>query len=173
MAKDFLRVRPALVVGAALLLGGGFLLPAAAQTAAPAAVSATGPAAARAVIEARKAVFTLIAASFRPLGEVVKGNKPYDAAEVQKRIARIVFLSEFLDESFPDFSNTGLPDTKTKADAWTGHDDFAKKIKSFQDASAALQKVNATEKGATDAFKTAVGALGQECKGCHDTYKEK
>ena len=153
------------IVAAALLAGVGLAVPAQAQT--------VGPSPSRSAIETRKAVFTLIANSFRPLGDVVKGNKPYDAAEVQKRIARIVFLADFVDEGFPDVSNTGLPDTKTKAEAWTNHDDFAKKIKSFQDASASLQKVNLAEKGNTDAFKTAVAALGQECKGCHDTYKEK
>lgn len=167
MAKVFSFVRPAAIAGAALFLGAGFILPAAAQTAAP------GPSPSRSAIEARKAVFTLIASNFRPLGDILKGAKAYDAAEVQKRIARIVFLTEYVDDSFPDVSNTGLPDSKTKAEAWTNHEDFAKKIKSFQGAAASLQKINLTENGATDAFKTAVTALGQECKSCHDNYKEK
>ena len=170
------HVRPAFIAGAAFILGASYVLPADAQTppASPApAAATTGPSPSRSAIEARRAVFALIGSNFRPLGDVLKGNKSYDAAEVQKRISRIIFLSEFLDESFPDVSNTGLPDTKTKADAWTNKDDFAKKIKSFQDASLALQKVNAAEKGATDAFKASLAALGQECKGCHDNYKEK
>ena len=163
MAKFLTNVRPVVFVGAALLFGVG----------AAVAQTATGPSPSRSAIEARKAVFTLIASNFRPLGEVLKGNKAYDADEVQKRTARIVFLSEFLNEAFPDVSNTGLPDTKTKAEAWTNHDDFAKKIKSFQTAAVSLQQAEASDKSGGDVFKTAVTAQGQECKGCHDTYKEK
>ena len=165
MAKISNTARSVLMAGAVFVLGIGGVLSASAQTVAPSP--------SRSAIEARKAVFALIASNFRPLGEVVKGNAPYDAAEVQKRIDRIVFLSGFLDDAFPAVSNTGLPDTKTKADAWTNHDDFAKKVKSFQDVALSLQKVNASEKGGGDAFKAAVGAVGQECKGCHDVYKEK
>ena len=153
-----------LAAGVAVAVIAGLAVPAMAQV---------GPSPSRSAIEARKAVFTLIAANFRPLGEIVKGNKAYDAAEVQKQVDRLVFLGGFLNESFPDVSNTGLPDSKTKAEAWTNHDDFVKKIKTFQDASVALQKVVVADKSASDAFKAAVGAVGQECKGCHDVYKEK
>jgi len=38
---------------------------------------------------------------------------------------------------------------------------------------AALAEVVDKEKGATDGFKAAVAALGQDCKGCHDAYKLK
>jgi len=172
MIWNISTLRVAAIAGAALVVGVSVTIPADAQTAAPAA-PASGPSPSRSAIEARKAVFTLIGNSFRPLGDVLKGNKPYDAADVQKRIARIVFLSELLDESFPEVSNTGLPDTKTKADVWTAHDDFDKKVKEFQSHAKALQQVNLTEKGATEPFKTSLAALGQDCKGCHDTYKEK
>jgi cytochrome c556 len=158
-----------ILAGGAALAGAILLtLPAVGQNAAPAA-----PSQARQAVETRKAVFHLIGANFRPLGAVLKGEKPYDAAEAEKRIARLVFLTELLDEAFPDFSNVGLPDSKTKADAWTSKDDFAKKTKEFKENSAALQKVNAAEKAQSEAFKSALSAVAQNCKGCHDTYKEK
>jgi cytochrome c556 len=56
---------------------------------------------------------------------------------------------------------------------WTNRADFDKRLKDFQAHAAALVQVNATEKGATDGFKAAVIALGEDCKGCHDTYKVK
>ena len=82
-------------------------------------------------------------------------------------------LSEFLDSAFPEASNLGEPDTKAKADIWTNKADFDKKLKDFQEHAAALAKVTATEKTASDAFKEAFGNLAKDCKGCHESYKAK
>ena len=172
MSRTPRKLRIALAASAALLLGTTLALPVIAQTPPPAAAT-PGPSPSRQAIEARKAIFVLIGANFRPLGEIVKGNKAYDAAEVSKRLARIEFLSQFLDDAFPEVSNTGLPDTKAKADIWTKHDDFAKKVSDFQAHTKSLVQVNATEKGATDAFKAAFATVGGDCKGCHDDFKEK
>jgi cytochrome c556 len=158
----------ALVIGAAVSIAGIFATPLLAQAPAPTPLSQ-----ARQIVETRRAIFTLIGANFRPLGAVLKGEKPYDGADAEKRLTRIVFLSALLDEAFPDSSNIGLPDTKTKAEAWSDRDDFTKKLKEFQSNAAALQKVNSAEKSDTDAFKTALKNVAQGCKGCHDTYKEK
>lgn len=154
-----------LIATLALLTAGLLGQPVLAQSAAPSPAKQS--------VDTRKAIFTLIGANFRPLGAVLKGEKPYDAAGAEKRIARLVFLSALMDEAFPDVSNVGLPDSKTKAEAWTNHEDFAKKQKEFQAAIATLQTVNAAEKSGTEAFKTALGAAGQTCKSCHDNYKEK
>jgi len=183
MSRTLTRAGRMSAVGAVLIFGASFAFSAGAQTApapegtppavAPAPAPTPGPSPARQAIEARKAVFTLIGSNFRPLGNVVKGATPYDAADAQKRIARLAFLAELLNDAFPDVSNTGEPDTKTKAEAWTNRADFDKKLKEFQAHLATLGQVNATEKGATEAFKVAFTAVGQDCKGCHDTYKVK
>ena len=166
MSQSFFTAPRALAVGAALLLGAGFAISANAQ-------NAPGPSPSRQAVEARKAAFVLIANNFRPLGEVVKGNVPYDPAEVQKRAARVAFLGGLLDEAFPDASNLGEPYSKAKAEVWSDHAGFDKKLKDFQAHAATLVQVSATEKSATDAFKTAFAAVGQDCKGCHETYKVK
>jgi cytochrome c556 len=158
-----------------LLLAAGFIFNAKAQTApqpAPPAQASAGSPAARAAIDVRKAVFTLIGSNFRPIGNVLKGNS-YDAAEVQKSLARIAILAEEAGEAFPTVSNIGEPDTKAKADIWTTRADFDKKLKDFQAHAVQLAQINETEKGATEPFKTAAGALPQDCKGCHDSYKAK
>jgi cytochrome c556 len=54
---------------------------------------------------------------------------------------------------------------------WDNRQDFEKKLKDFQDHVAFLVQVNATEKGATDAFKAAVNTVAQDCKGCHDSFR--
>jgi cytochrome c556 len=164
MSKSFKKTAR-LAVGAALLLGVGFgALSVHAQTA---------PVPGHQAVEARKAVFTLIGNNFRPLAAVLKGDVAYDAADADKRISRLVFLSGLVDESFPDASNLGEPDTKAKADVWSNRADFDKKSKDFQTHLAALQQVNATEKSGSEAFKTALAAVGQDCKGCHESFKVK
>jgi len=164
MKQSFFSARRIGIVSAAVILGAGFALVAQAQT---------GPSPSRQAVEARKAVFTLIGSNCRWLGEVVKGTVAFDAAEVQKKSARIAALSDFVTDSFPDVSNIGEPDTKAKAEIWTDRADFAKKAASLQDHAKALVLVSAKESSASESFKTAFGALAQDCKSCHETYRVK
>ena len=132
-----------------------------------------GPLAGRRAAEARKAIYTLIETYFAPLGNVVKRSTRYDEAEVQKRVVRVAFLANILsfNETYPDVSNLGKPDTNARPDVWANRQDFEKKLKDFQDHVASLIQVNAAEKSATDAFKAAVNAVAQDCKGCHDSFR--
>ncbi len=180
MRQSLTGLRAIAATGAVLTLSAGIILSANAQSAAPAPAPApaaraggAGPSPSKAAIETRKAAYTLIGNYFRQLGAVAKGTAPYDEADATKRIARIAFLSNLPGEAFPDVSNVGEPDTKAKADVWTNRADFDKRLKDFQAHAVALAQVNATEKGATDAFKAGVLALGEDCKGCHDTYRVK
>jgi len=168
MRETSMRARCTQILGAALLLSAGVVLSANSQT-----PPAGGLNAARQAIDERKAIYKLIGANFRPIGNVLKGSTPYDAAAVQKSIDRVAFLSGFLDEAFPENSNLGEPETKAKADIWTNHADFEKKEKQFQADVLTLQKVNATGNGAMEVFKTAAAAVGQDCKACHDDYRAK
>ncbi len=143
---------------------------------APAAEKAAeSPAAkqAKQAIEVRKAAFTLIGNSFRPIGEASQGKIDYNQADIQSRANRILVLTDFLDHSFPEASNLGEPSTKTKADAWTKKAEFDKELKKFKDDVASLVKVATTEKTATDAFKAAAGAVAKDCKSCHEGFKVK
>lgn len=169
-AKRVKKLSVSLIFGGsfAVLLSAGFAVTASAQTAAP-----SGPPPARQAIEARKAVFTLIAGNFKPIGEVLQGKASYDAAEVQKRATRVAFLSDLVGETFPEASNTGLPDTKAKAEIWTDRADFDKRVKLFREHAATLSQVAAKETTASDAFKAAAAAVGQDCKSCHEAYKVK
>src|SRR3954464_5828066 len=112
----------------------------------PAAAPAAGPNPGKQAIAVRKAAFTLIANSFKPIGDAAQGKAEYNQADIQKRANRILVLSEFLHSSFPEGSNLGEPDTKSKAEIWTQKADFDKKLKDFQEHAAALVKVSSTEK---------------------------
>jgi cytochrome c556 len=156
-------------IGAALL---NIVTAVAANAQTAPAGAAPGPSPARQAVDARRAAFTLIGANFRPLGAILKGAAQADAAEVNKRATRLAFLAGLLDENFPDVSNLGQPDTKAKAEIWSDRADFDKKLKSFQTDVAALVQVGGAEKGSADAVKAAIAAVGQDCKACHDKYRE-
>lgn len=129
--------------------------------------------AAKQAIAVRKAVFTLVANNFKPIGEVLQGKAEYNQAEIKKRAERVAFLSELLHGTFPDNSNLGAPETKTKAEAWKKKAEFEKQLKEFEANAKALAKVTATETTASDAFKAAAKAVAENCKGCHDDFKAK
>jgi len=165
----FVTDRRFLGLVSALFLSGGVVYSALAQNAPPPAP----PSATKQAIENRKAIYTLIGAYFRPFGAIAKGAAAYDEAEATKRAERIAFLANLAGENFPEGSNVGEPESKAKADIWSNRSDFDKKLKDFQAHALALVETNAKEKGATDALKAAIAALGQDCKGCHDAYKAK
>jgi cytochrome c556 len=156
-------------VGAAFLAS-AIVATAYAQTTPPA--GAPGPSPARQAIDARRAAFTLIGGNFRPLGAILKGAAPADNAEVNKRATRLAFLAGLLDENFPDASNLGQPDTKAKAEIWSDRADFDKKLKRLQGDVATLVQISGEGKGSADAVKAAIAAVGQDCKACHDKYRE-
>lgn len=156
---------------AGALLGGALIAGCVALNTASA--QAPGPSPAKIAVESRKAEFTLIGNFFRWFGAVAKGGAPYDEAEAKKRADRIVYLSGLLDESFPDVSNVGEPDSKAKAEIWKEKADFDKKLVKFKEDARVLAEIVGKEKGATEGFKTAVASVGQDCKACHDSYKVK
>jgi cytochrome c556 len=137
------------------------------------AQSAGAPGAARAAVEERRAVFKLIGSNFRPLGALLKEDGKYDAADATKRIEREVFLAGLLPEVFPEISNVGEPDSKAKPEVWSNKAEFDQALKKFKADLAALKTVNDRDQSLSDAFKTALGTVAQDCKSCHDNFKLK
>ena len=144
---------------------------ASAETPPAAGLAATSPA--KQAIDARRAAYLLIGSNFKPIGDVLQGRVAYDAVEIRKRAARVAFLATLPGESFPDVSNAGLPATRAKAAIWADRDEFERLLKNFQEHTRILTEVVATQDSATPAFKAAAGAVGQDCKSCHDKFREK
>jgi cytochrome c556 len=153
-------------------LGAGALLLVTAATAISASFAqAAPPNPVKLAIENRKAVFTLVGNNFRPIGEILRGNVQYSALDVAKLSSRVAFLANFVPEIFPEGTGTG--DTQAKSEIWSDRAAFDKRVKDFQEHTQALSKVVAAGGSDNDAFKAAAKAVGQDCKGCHDTYRSK
>jgi cytochrome c556 len=142
----------------ALVLGAVLARSAMAAEGAPAAGGAAAgsmPSPAQRAIDYRKAVYTVIGGNFGPIGGVLQGRAPYNAADVSKRAERVTFMAGLAAEAFPEVSKDG--DTKAKPEIWTDKAGFDQAMKEFGDASAALAALVKTDQMNSDAFKAAAG----------------
>ncbi len=131
------------------------------------------PSAARRAIDERKAIFTLIGSNFRPLGEVLQGRASLDPAELRKRAGRVAFLATLSSDAFSDVSNVGDPGTRAKPEIWSRRSDFDKVQTDFLSHSQALSQLASKQGASGDELKAALGAVAQDCKSCHDTFRSK
>ncbi|MCS6987880.1 MAG: cytochrome c [Sphingomonadaceae bacterium] len=124
----------------------------------------------QATIEARQANFKAIAKAFKELNDELKKSAPSlavlrtAAADLQKSSVRIAGF-------FP--AGTG-PETDLKTDAlpaiWRNPAGFTEAARRHTAAVDAL--VAATRGSDMAAIRTAAGAVGPTCKGCHDSFRK-
>jgi cytochrome c556 len=121
-------------------------------------------------VEYRQAVFTVMAGNFGPVAAQAGGKAPFDAADVQLRVPRVVAMAGMLGDAFPD-SSKDVGGTKAKPEVWTNATKFAAALKDLQTKSAALATLVASDKSNSPAFQKAVADVGGACKGCHDDFR--
>ena len=150
------RVSPSLLIAAAALLGGTLALPAAAQFAKP-----------EDAIKYRKAAMTLMNTHVGRIFAMAGGRIPFDAKAAMDNAEIAAAVSKWQFSGFVEGSDLG--DTKAEPKIWTEMDKFREKASKSQDD---LVKLNVAAKtGDLATIKTAVGAVGQSCKSCHDSYR--
>lgn len=120
-------------------------------------------------IDYRQAVMTVVGANFKPMGAMMKGDIPYDAAVFARHaqdlgaIASVDILRGFPEDSEGDNS-------KAKGEIWLDWEDFKIKMDDMKREAATLAKVASTDDKA--AIKTQFGTTAKTCKACHKQYKE-
>ena len=119
-------------------------------------------------IEYRQSVYTLIKWNFAPIGAMVKGEVPYDAAAVTRHAAFLETLSKMPLEGFTPGSDVG--DTKAKPDIWKNRQEFEKLMTDFQEQITKLNQVAGS--GDRAAVKEQFGATAKSCKNCHDKFRK-
>lgn len=106
---------------------------------------------------------------FGRVGAMVSGKAPWDAKAAADNIATAVAVHELPFTAFVPGSDKG--ETKAKAEVWSDAAGFEKKRAAMFEA---MDKLAEAGKGGDQgAIKTAFGAVGQGCKGCHDNYRAK
>ncbi|TFW09800.1 cytochrome c [Oxalobacteraceae bacterium OM1] len=120
-------------------------------------------------VKYRKAAFTLMGAHMGRIGAVVKGDKAYDKAAVEQDAAIVEMMSKLPFTAFTPGSDTA--DSKAKPEIWKEQDKFKAAAEKMQGE---VQKLSAAAKaGDLNLVKASFGAVGQSCKACHDSYRNK
>jgi cytochrome c556 len=133
-------------------------------------VSAAGPKPEEAV-DYRQSVYTVIGWNFKPIGAMIKGEIPFDAAAVARHAQYVELMSKAALEGFPKGSGPdAVKDTEAKAEIWTNADKFETAMNNFQQEATKLAEV---AKGRDEAaIKAQFGKTAETCKACHKEFRK-
>jgi cytochrome c556 len=102
--------------------------------------------------------------AMKPLAAIAKKQAPFDAAVVK---ASATTIAENLKKAHAAFTpGSGGGESRAKPEIWSDRAGFDKQMKDAQAAAVALQSVKDES-----AFAPTLGALGSNCKSCHDKYR--
>jgi len=117
----------------------------------------------------RHSVYQVMKWNFARMGAAVQGKIPYDRAAFAKQAQRLAQMTPMLDEAYPPDSYVAGK-TAARPEIWQHFDDFQERLKKLATASAAFAEV--ARGGDFDQIKQQFPELAQNCKSCHDKYRE-
>jgi cytochrome c556 len=118
-------------------------------------------------IKYRKSVMFIMQQNFGRVAAMASGRAPFDAKVAAESAATAEFMSKLPWTAYVEGTDKG--DTKVKPEIWTDKAKFAEYSEKLQ---ADMVKLSAaTKTGNLDSIKTAVGAVGGNCKTCHDAFR--
>jgi cytochrome c556 len=121
-------------------------------------------------IKYRQSAFTVMARSFGLLGAMAAGKAPFDAKKAADAADVLAVVHPLPFTAFGPGTDKG-GNTKAKPEIWQKTEEFNKDADAMK---AEIPKLVAAAKGGQlDAIKAAFGPVGQTCKACHDSFKEK
>lgn len=121
-------------------------------------------------VEARQGQFQIMALNIGVLGNMARGNAPYDAAQAQAAANNLVAISS-IDQSFhwpAGTDNEVLEGTRALPVIWENLGDVVSLWGDFGTASVQLAAVAGD---GLEAVQGAIGPVGESCGACHDTYR--
>lgn len=123
------------------------------------------------VVEYRQSVYNIIGWNFKPIGAMVKGEVPFDAAAVARHAQYVEMMSKAAHEGFPQGSGPDVvKDTEAKPEIWTKSSEFETKMKEFQQEATKLAEASKT--GDEKAIKAQFGKTAETCKACHKEFRK-
>ena len=119
----------------------------------------------------RQSVYTIIGWNFKPIGAMIKGEIPFDAAAVARHAQYVELMSKAALEGFPKGSGPdAVKNTEAKAEIWTNWSQFETAMSNFQQESGKLAEV--AKGGDQAAIKAQFGKTAETCKACHKEFKK-
>lgn len=122
---------------------------------------------AAAAIEFRQSALKLMGAYSQALADVVRGNTPYDAAQVKQDVAVFQTLSTLPWQAF----GPGTEGGNARPDVWQDTAKFAEAAKTLQTNMQAL--VAAANTNDPGQLRAAFGNTANSCRACHDSFRQR
>jgi cytochrome c556 len=122
-------------------------------------------------IKARQAYMQVIGFNMGGLGAMAKGNVAYDAEQATGMANNVKALASMYTGNFwPEGSDNQAYKGKTRAkpEAWSTYPKVAELHQEFVDAS---DKLAASAGTGLDGLRSAMGGVGETCKGCHKEFR--
>ena len=120
------------------------------------------------IIDKRQTLMKKSGAAAKIGTEMIKGEKPFDMAQVQQIYAAFTEDATQMPTLFPDCSKTGHKTTAAPA-IWEKMDDFKAAIAKF----AADIKAAQDNTKDVDTLKANFATIGKNCSSCHQTFRVK
>jgi cytochrome c556 len=105
----------------------------------------------------------------KPVGQMLKGEREFDAAVVMASFETFDDASAQFGDLFPPGSETGQ-DTEAAPAIWEDRAGFEEALATWADA---VDAAIAAKPQTLDETKPVAGEVFKACKGCHDTYRIK
>jgi cytochrome c556 len=120
------------------------------------------------IIDKRQTLMKKSGAAAKIGTEMIKGERPFDMAQVQQIYAAFTEDATQMPTLFPDCSKTGNKTTAAPA-IWQKMDDFKAAIAKF----AADIKAAQDSTKDVDTLKANFTTIGKNCSNCHQTFRVK
>jgi cytochrome c556 len=120
------------------------------------------------LVKQRQAAMTLQGKYVGPLGAMLKGAVPFDAAIAARNAAFLDALSQMAWDGFAE--STKGEKSRALPVIWSDAAKFKQAQDQFRTAVGGL--VTAAKGGNEAAVKSAVGEVLKNCNGCHDTFRQ-
>jgi len=126
---------------------------------------------AKAVKDRRHLMKEVVAPAAKLGGQMVKGVKPFDAAEAAKAMDNIKGVPDEYVKLFPKGTAHGeIADSEAKAEIWEDFGEFKAVAMKLKEASSQAASAAAQGEGS---FTAAFNNMTKVCKECHQTFREK
>ncbi len=125
-----------------------------------------------AAIDARQSVMKIYAFNLGILGDMAKGETPYDAGAASAAASNLVAAAGMDTRAMwprgSDAAALGEETTKARAELWQNFAEAGEHGQALTEATAAMA---AASGDGLNAVRANIGAIGDSCKGCHESFR--
>ena len=116
-------------------------------------------------VMARMDGMSTIGAATKTLGQMAKGEKPFDAATAQAAASRIADEAARIEGLFK--AKEDDPKSESLPTVWTDFPDFVAKARKLEDAASRASNLTTG-----DELQTSLREIGATCSACHKVYRK-